>query len=366
MHQHSLISKKRCEDNTMKRIQDKDISVVIQGPISSSKNRFMDKGTTKNCIESVRKHLPSAMIILSTWEGEAAHNLEYDRLITNKDPGSTSYQDKNGCLFNYNVNRQIISTLNGLNAVDTTYAIKLRTDNIITNKGFLNLFEKLGDTPKESILTKRLVSSTWFARNPRSQIKYPFHPSDLFFFGLTKDLINLWDIPLSDLEENDLYFKNREDIGGKADYSRYTPEQYIWVSFLKKNLISLHFEHYRDTSNDNIVISEKTLAQNLIIAEPEAIGIASPKHQKLFSTLNLEERQHASSSLYSFEEWLLLHNKYCDNKIHFTLKNWAKLILHKIKWGYQKPIKNFIRSYLPFIRTTYRFFKHAFKSQNQY
>ena len=42
-------------------INSKDISVVVQGAI--------DKENTPKCLESIRKYLPDAEIILSTWEG---------------------------------------------------------------------------------------------------------------------------------------------------------------------------------------------------------------------------------------------------------------------------------------------------------
>ena len=59
-------------------IDSKDISVVVQGAVN--------KNETPKCLKSIRKFLPNAEIILSTWEGSDTKNLDYDILVLNKDP----------------------------------------------------------------------------------------------------------------------------------------------------------------------------------------------------------------------------------------------------------------------------------------
>ena len=51
-------------------IDSKDISVIVQGPIN--------KKETPKCLKSIRKFLPEAEIILSTWQGTDISNLDYD------------------------------------------------------------------------------------------------------------------------------------------------------------------------------------------------------------------------------------------------------------------------------------------------
>ena len=55
-----------------------DISVVVQGAI--------DKKLTPICLKSIRKYLPGAEIILSTWEGSDVENLDFDTIVLNHDP----------------------------------------------------------------------------------------------------------------------------------------------------------------------------------------------------------------------------------------------------------------------------------------
>ena len=60
-------------------IDTKDISVVVQGAV--------DKENTPRCLKSLRKHLPGAEVILSTWEGTNTDGLDYDVVLYNQDPG---------------------------------------------------------------------------------------------------------------------------------------------------------------------------------------------------------------------------------------------------------------------------------------
>ena len=85
------------------KIQSSEISVVVQGAI--------DQNNTPLCITSIRKYLPKAEIILSTWEGSDTENLDYDILVLNKDPGG--YRDICTKFVN-NLNRQLVSTSNGI------------------------------------------------------------------------------------------------------------------------------------------------------------------------------------------------------------------------------------------------------------
>ena len=48
----------------------KDISVVIQGAVSTN---------TKKTIDSIREYLPGAIVILSTWAGSNTEGLGYDQ-----------------------------------------------------------------------------------------------------------------------------------------------------------------------------------------------------------------------------------------------------------------------------------------------
>ena len=139
------------------KINSKDISVVVQGPIH--------KRRTKKCLQSIRKNLPNAEIILSTWEDSNVDGLDYDILILNKDVGgvlqSKFKSKKQFC----NLNRMILSTNEGIKKVDRQYVLKLRTDAYINNTNFLNMF---GTFPKRcdkyKLFDERILASTLYSK----------------------------------------------------------------------------------------------------------------------------------------------------------------------------------------------------------
>ena len=62
-------------------IKDREISIVLQGPIY--------KDITSCVCKRMRDIFPEAEIIVSTWEGSDTSGLIYDILLENKDPGGT-------------------------------------------------------------------------------------------------------------------------------------------------------------------------------------------------------------------------------------------------------------------------------------
>ena len=171
-----------------------DISFVVQGPIISD--------FTKKVCESIRALAPNAEIVLSTWEGSALEDLEYDIVVENKDPGCfklilPEVMDNGSDEYVMNVNRQIISTINGLKRATKKYACKLRSDLQLKNLSFIEYYKKYDAPikyPYNKYINHRVV--TLPAANPERCIPCPFYLCDWFFFGLREDLINIWDIPL--------------------------------------------------------------------------------------------------------------------------------------------------------------------------
>ena len=110
-----------------------EITVVVQGAV--------DPVCTTKCLSSVRKHLPNAEIILSTWEGTDVSDLDYDEVILNGDPGSfmMSGFEKN------NVRRQIYSTIKGIKQARRRYVLKIRSDIKLKNANFLKYFNRFND-----------------------------------------------------------------------------------------------------------------------------------------------------------------------------------------------------------------------------
>ncbi len=82
------------------------------------------------------------------------------------------------------------------------------------------------------------------------------------------------------------------------DIHKYSPEQYIWVSCLRKfGFIKL--DHVRDISQEAISLTELTIVNNYVLLEPEQLKIRSLKYNK----------DHTDLIHYTNAEWFDLYEK---------------------------------------------------------
>lgn len=306
-------------------IQSKEISVVVQGAVDSI--------LTPKCLKSIREQLPEAEIILSTWEGSNVEELNYDKVVFSTDPGAyvldDVYQIKN------NVNRQILSTKNGINECTRKYIVKIRSDMIILNTGFINYYDKYTKRNNECMICKqRVIINNFYCSNPH-KTNFLYHVSDWFFFGLAEDVKNIWDIPLQEEPFSTRFFvnRNRPPIDPIPSWLfRYIPEQYIWISFLKKNNQNFKFDYFSDISEDNFRMSELSFANNVVIVNYEQCGI---------KFLKFDPYKWDTSVQYNHTDWLYLYKKYCDFSYRIPLKEkiFQSDDFKKIKKHYDK-LKN--------------------------
>lgn len=285
-------------------IKSSEISVVVQGAISQE--------FTPKVLKSIRKYLKNAEIILSTWEDSNVEGLDYDVLIENKDPGAEVLYP----LWNqkHNLNRQIVSTQNGIKKTSRKYVLKIRTDISLTGATFLKYFGKF-KTRCESlnILKERVLTCQYFTRRPEV---FPFHPGDWVYFGLKEDIENIWNIPLAPEPETTKWFYSHELLEQhkipNSPYSffrhRYCAEQYIWSNFLRK-YANLKFEHMWDITAENIELTNISFANNLVILSDKEFGIKFLK-----GSPGKEE------DIYTFTTWLMLYKDYCDSTYKLPLK----------------------------------------------
>ena len=279
-------------------IDSSEISVIIQGAFNND--------ITPKTISSIRKYLPKAEIILSVWEGTVLpQNLSVDKTIFNKDPGFCYYSDEKNPKKN-NVNRQIVSTLSGLKAASKIYALKIRTDFILTGNNFLNYFGKYEKVnPKWQIFKKKLIACSYFARIPEIS-KTALHISDLLFFGLTEDILKLFDIPLMP-KEYELCFSYSKDNKKKHRhiYTKYCPEQYIFCACLKKYNMPFKMDNQYDLTKDNMEQTYNYFANNFVfLSFGQCNVIPAP---------SLVDMGICYQDCYTFFKWQNLYKKYVDS-----------------------------------------------------
>lgn len=264
-------------------IDSKNISVIIQGPIEWTLDPVSGHGLTYALYQNIRTLLPDAEIILSTWQGQKVDDLGYDRLVLSKDPGP---QGTWPSFVPNNVNRQIVSTMAGLNAASRKFCLKIRSDIVLKSTDFLLFFENAKPLKPDSrnIFTHPVLTNNFSSRNTSEILKrlpghpLPFHPSDHVSFGLKEDLIALWNAPLQS-EDDGYYFidKSQPSRYRLAELSKLTPEQYIMTNAISKK-IDIDIIHYADMRDEVIFLSEFYMSTHIISIPDRLFSIDFPKY----------------------------------------------------------------------------------------
>ena len=135
-------------------ITSKELSFVVQGPVHTG-----GEFSTINACNSIRKYFPDAEIILSTWIGENTEGITYDTLVLSEDPGGFLRWDK----VMVNVNRQIVSSYNGIKATGRPYVVKTRTDILFNND---QLLAKFNNHEIAKLFSKKITTINVFSRDP--------------------------------------------------------------------------------------------------------------------------------------------------------------------------------------------------------
>jgi hypothetical protein len=282
-----------------------DVSLVFQGPVLTPDTNAKSGHLTYDCIAAARQVMPAAEIILSTWEGAPVEGIPADKIILNKDPGNWQRSDGSWT----NVNRQIISTRNGLAQASRRFAVKIRTDTLITGTGFLTLPRSTSKRlPKWTIFKERILILETITRNPA---RFPglHHPSDFFQFGLTEDLAYFWDSPLATPDIHQAWHLHYprpllSPFINSKHYHKCTDEQYLWLQCLRKQHPEVDLDYLWQAEPRQIAISESLLTANFMIASCAAAGVRLPDR---FLTEGWPEKCYRSS------EWLHLNALYqCD------------------------------------------------------
>jgi hypothetical protein len=252
------------------------LTFVFQGPLLIS---------TRQNIEKTKKNYPQSKIVLSTYTTPDFNDC-YDRLIIVSDPGSQpSYRKNSGA---NNINRQLATARSGLAAVETPYAVKIRTDCYMAESGLLDVY--LESNPDD---ISRLLAISYFTLHPSSIEGLTFHISDWFLFGRTESLRQYFDAdPQNNVDATWYSHQNHPETANRFDrkyQSRFSPEQYLSVNYAKKKKYLVP-----RWIGDNSELLRKSygsfLANEFIIVEPGSIGLRSDMldkyHKSNFNRLN--------------------------------------------------------------------------------
>ncbi len=318
-------------------IESKDISVVVQGAIDSK--------NTPLCLKSIRKVLPKATIILSTWEDSDIKNLDYDRILLNQDPGG--FKDRNSNFTN-NLLRQLVSTQNALKIVDTMYTLKIRTDILLKSAKFLKYINEFNDCNSEyKIYNEKIITTSFFTKRFLCDKKgkyfmpVPFHVSDWFSFGLSKDIRNIFSIRLPDEPLQSEYFYNQkldfDSLNLLGCSHQYCPEQYItYHSYQNFSKNPVKFENYLDYDNLNTTESELYILNNFKIFSPQELDFICLKNNTNSDFYRVWCKNPFSvpyilwNGLYRPYIYRILYKRYCDKNYTIPLRIKFNEALEKI------------------------------------
>ncbi|WP_318477689.1 WavE lipopolysaccharide synthesis family protein [Photobacterium leiognathi] len=280
-------------------IENENITVIVHGPVQNYQDRIHhEEGITERCLNSVRQHLPGSTIILSTWINQDLTRLDYDVLIEEQDVGPNK-----DTVVPKNYNRQMHLLNKGLRETITPYALKLRSDNYLTGDQFKTLQQRFASTNRPTpILDERIVINANLSRRTSKGFKVIYSLSDFFYFGRTDDLIKIWGNP--SFRHNPLSPFISQKANDETGYPCLEAEQiygHLWISKLLDMPI---MKHRFDASKAQIKQWEIFLANNIVIAEPNNIGLGLRK-------ISIRKKR---VNEYSFVDWQKLYRLYCDPK----------------------------------------------------
>ncbi|WP_118986072.1 HAD-IA family hydrolase [Photorhabdus sp. CRCIA-P01] len=326
-------------------INSRDISVVVQGQINSGIYNKEQITWTEKCLSELRDLFPDAELILSTWnDTNLKEEYDVDILVKNK-PISAVYYDEFLGIYD-NTNRQIVTTIEGLKKATRKYTLKIRTDTVLFKKDFLDYFNLYNKRNSEySIFDSRIVASAVYAKkyagSDSAITKQLFQPSDIILFGNTSDLIKLYDIPLNAIDDS-RYFKYLDkpclDVYTHM-LSRYTPEQHIFISCLRKAGKEIYWPHRLFITDSLQEESERYICDNYVFLDQSIWGFELKGHikQRLLDDF-------VWNGLYRYKVWLQDYNKYyhADEKIAHSADERSRnslLNLTKLKSSTKKIVR---------------------------
>lgn len=237
-----------------------DVGVVMAGPITEY---------TRPAVDAVRRWLPDAQLVLSSWRGTIPSDLDVDVVVENDDPGSPGRT---------NTNRMLRSAQSGLARVCRPFALKLRTDAILDGTGFLDWWGL--DAPRGdelAVFSERLITMNVAVRPPWGPAGLLFHPSDCVQFGNVDDVRRLWAVPEIDEVANVRHTACRHSGAMRSRWPRQVNEQVLWLGCLSS--IGYPGSYCTGSKTDRRLVhdSEASLVNNFLVLEPWQFGVRLPK-----------------------------------------------------------------------------------------
>ena len=319
------------------KIDPKDISVVIQGPVTEGMAR---------CIKTVKSVLSKAEIIISTWRNSNLEMIDTTGciVIENSDPnknGETYYGDINNKVPD-NTNRQIVSSLAGIRKATRKYVLRMRGDIKLETLKFLSFWDKFDQRNADYALFRhKILVPSFVSMNPgggggkRKASYFQTQISDWMQFGLREDMEQLYNIPLNSIEDVTFYKTNTYTLPDDWIDSdshcvfRWGSEQHIFIANAKKKL-KIYYPHRKAVSKEILRELNLFFLNNFIVIDWSDWKFDSFKYpvQDIFYgwTLKFEWWK----TLYRYNLYQCDYKIYCDNKYKIRLNDYSMIFIKSI------------------------------------
>lgn len=254
-----------------------DITIVFQGVFKPYVTR--DHEAFARNIALTRKVLPGARVILSTWEGaDPGPRLNVDKVVYSADPGPLAPLKLTDTKPN-NCNRQLRTSHAGLAAVDTPYAVKMRTDCRLDHAGFLDF---AAEQKKRDDGRERLLACSFFTLDPTMFERLPYHLSDWFHFGRTETLCQYWSAPPMSPDAA-RHYETLAHVPDATLFERrfraaYAVEQYLCLPFAAERGYACP-RYLNDVTPAVLHDHARFMADEIMLLDPWQIGLAFDKYQ---------------------------------------------------------------------------------------
>lgn len=203
-----------------------------------------------------------------------------------------------------NANLQIAAAQRGLGLATSRHVMRVRSDLIFLDRGFLDQVQEAQAVPRGAAATfkERVLISWLYTLNPYTQERMPLHFSDWFHFGLLEDVKRIWAVPPMTLADAMHYRTHPHAPGSNARerlfITRLAVEQHILFHCFKPAFPELVLERHNDRTS--IRLATEILLDNFNICDLTRAGCVFNKYSAEFT--DHAKRYHCLTR----EDWLAM------------------------------------------------------------
>jgi hypothetical protein len=181
------------------------------------------------------------------------------------------------------VNLQIAAAQAGLERVTTQYVLRIRHDMSFVDDSLINFYLSNRVLPRgsDAVFAERILISPLFTLNPLTLERLPYHYSDWFNLGLTRDVRALWTVEPMSMSDATYYKRNNmspdSNVRERSFIARFAAEQHIVRSAFSRLGMQLALDYHNDPADRER--SLRVLSDNFILADLDITKVIFDKYE---------------------------------------------------------------------------------------